>query len=47
MACGLSGKPKAAVLKKKKKWEMHSSNWEFINKLMNTLEVNICSTHQI
>ncbi|KAF7378021.1 Reverse transcriptase-RNase H-integrase [Mycena sanguinolenta] len=39
MARGLSGKAKAAALARKKKWEMHSSDWEFIDKLMSALEV--------
>jgi hypothetical protein len=43
MACGLTGKAKAAALATKKKWEMHSSDWEFINKLMDALEVRIGS----
>ncbi|KAJ7832433.1 hypothetical protein B0H14DRAFT_1174627 [Mycena olivaceomarginata] len=39
MARGLTGKAKAAALATKKKWEMHSSDWEFIDKLMDALEV--------
>ncbi|KAJ7818440.1 hypothetical protein B0H14DRAFT_3739980 [Mycena olivaceomarginata] len=38
-ARGLTGKAKAAALATKKKWEMHSSDWEFIDKLMDALEV--------
>jgi hypothetical protein len=33
----------STALATKKKWEMHSSNWEFINKLMDALEVCIGS----
>ncbi|KAJ7300489.1 hypothetical protein DFH08DRAFT_828414 [Mycena albidolilacea] len=39
MACGLMGKAKATGLATKKKWEMHSSDWEFIDKLMDALEL--------
>lgn len=41
MARGLTGKAKAAALASKKKWEMRSSDWEFIDKLMNALEARI------
>ncbi|KAJ7733468.1 hypothetical protein B0H16DRAFT_1579534 [Mycena metata] len=39
MPRGLTGKKKAAAVAKKKKWEMHSSDWEYIDKLMSALEV--------
>jgi hypothetical protein len=40
LALGLTGKKKTAALASKKKWEMSSSDWEFIDKLMVALEVS-------
>ncbi|KAK6988651.1 reverse transcriptase-RNase H-integrase [Favolaschia claudopus] len=39
LARGLTGKPKTIALARKKKWEMHSEDWEFVDKLINALEV--------
>ncbi|KAJ6628612.1 hypothetical protein B0H10DRAFT_2209517 [Mycena sp. CBHHK59/15] len=39
MGRGLAGKAKAAALANKKKWEMCSADWEFIERLMSALEV--------
>lgn len=39
MARGLTGKAKTAALENKKEWDMRSSDWEFIEKLIKALEV--------
>ncbi|KAJ7869546.1 hypothetical protein B0H14DRAFT_3440541 [Mycena olivaceomarginata] len=36
---GLNGKPKQVAQARKKKWEMSSGDWEFVDKLVKALEV--------
>jgi hypothetical protein len=36
---GLGGKVKAVATARKKKWEMSSTDWEFVDKLVAALEV--------
>jgi hypothetical protein len=37
---GLNGKPKQVAQARRKKWEMSSGDWEFVDKLVKALEVS-------